>query len=355
MITWQTEFLNNPVWRWLLAFLVTLIALFVIYMIRRWILRYLKPKALATTTKLDDAAILVVRKTTFLFILIVSILIGSLFLSLPIEATRIIHLIILIALSIQVAIWGNALIKFWIEDVGRTTDTSSKTTSSAFGIISFFARLVLWCGILLWLLSNLGVNITALVAGLGVGGVAIALAVQSILGDVLNSISIVLDKPFEVGDFIIVDNHMGTVEHIGIKTTRVRSLQGEQIVFSNTDLIQSRIQNFKRMQERRVLFSFTVTYQTSADKLAAIPGMVREVIASIEKTRLDRVHFKSFGDSALVYEVVYYVGTQDYNVFMDIQQKINLGLYRRFEAEEIDFAYPTQTLYVNMMGGNEEG
>jgi small-conductance mechanosensitive channel len=268
----------------------------------------------------------------------------------PGKAVKMLHHITLIAFGIQSAIWGSALIKFWISQV-RAGEVSNTATASAYGIIAFFSRLVLWGGIVLWLLSNLGVNITALVAGLGVGGIAMALAVQSILGDVLNSVTIVLDKPFEVGDFIVVDSYMGTVEHIGIKTTRVRSLQGEQIVFSNTDLIHSRVQNLKRMQERRVLFSFTVVYQTPVDKLEAIPGMVREIIESLDQIRCDRVHFKSFGDSALNYEVVYYVGTRDFNAYMDVQQRINLELCRRFEREGIEFAYPTQTLFMHQSSG----
>ena len=347
MNVFETTFLENPLWRWLLLIVVAIVVYTVILKIRSIVLKRLAPKAEKSKSKIDDAAILVVEKINWLFILIISLFIGSMFLALPENVTKLIRSIIMVGLCFQVAIWGNELIKFWISGQGRPGQVVDPATASAYGIIAFFARLILWCGILLWLLSNLGVNITALVAGLGVGGIAMALAVQSILGDVLNSISIVLDKPFEVGDFIIVGEYLGTVEHIGIKTTRVRSLQGEQIVFSNTDLINSRIQNFKRMEERRILFTFTVVYQTPAEKLEVIPDMVREIIESTERARCDRVHFKSYGDSALIFEVVYYVNTRDYNVYMDIQQTINLDLFRRFEQEGIEFAYPTQTLYVH--------
>ncbi len=196
-------------------------------------------------------------------------------------------------------------------------------------------------------LDNLGVNITTLVAGLGVGGIAIALAVQNILSDVFCSVAILVDKPFQVGDFIIVGDMMGTVEKIGIKTTRVRSLSGEQLVFSNADLVNSRIRNYKRMQERRVVFSFGVIYQTPADKLEHIPAMVKEIIESVDQARFDRTHFKQFGDSSLDFECVYYVLSRDYNLYMDIQQKINLELFTRFEKEGIEFAYPTRTLYIS--------
>jgi len=200
--------------------------------------------------------------------------------------------------------------------------------------------------ILLLALDNMGVDITALIAGLGIGGIAVALALQNVLGDLFASLSIVLDKPFVIGDFIIVDDLLGTVERIGLKTTRVRSLYGEQLVFSNSDLLNSRIRNYKRMFERRILFSIGVTYQTPHEKLATIPGIIREVIESQEQVRFDRAHFKEYGDSALKFEIVYYVLVPDYNTHMDIQQAINLAIVRRFEEEKIEFAFPTQTLYL---------
>ncbi|HEV7226556.1 MAG TPA: mechanosensitive ion channel family protein, partial [Pirellulales bacterium] len=192
---------------------------------------------------------------------------------------------------------------------------------------------------------------SALVAGLGVGGIAIALAAQNVLGDLFASLSIVLDRPFILGDFIAVGDFSGAVEHIGLKTTRLRSLSGEQLVFSNADLLQSRIRNYKRMYERRIQFTFGVAYGTSRDQLTAIPGMIREAIAAHEKTRFDRAHFKSFGDSALIFEAVYYVLSPDYNLYMDIQQAINLTLLQGFAAAGIDFAFPTQTIYVHKADG----
>ena len=200
--------------------------------------------------------------------------------------------------------------------------------------------------ILLLILENVGVDVTALIAGLGVGGIAVALAAQNILGDLFSSMSIVLDKPFVLGDFIIVGDMMGTVEKIGLKTTRVRSLSGEQLIFSNSDLLGSRIRNFKRMQERRIVFSIGVAYDTPAEKLTAIPGMLRAAVEAQEPVRFDRAHFAKFGDSALIYEVVYFVLKPDYNLSMDIQQAINLRLFREFADRQIEFAFPTQTLHL---------
>jgi small-conductance mechanosensitive channel len=184
------------------------------------------------------------------------------------------------------------------------------------------------------------------VAGLGIGGIAVALAIQNILGDLFASLSIALDKPFVIGDFIIVDQLLGTVEHIGLKTTRIRSLSGEQIVFSNADLLNSRIRNYKRMYERRVVFSIGVTYQTPYEKLASIGTTLKEIIESQPDVRFDRAHFREYADSSLNYEVVYYVKSPDYNRYMDIQQAINLEIYRRFQDGGIEFAYPTRTLYL---------
>ncbi|MBW2550586.1 MAG: mechanosensitive ion channel family protein, partial [Deltaproteobacteria bacterium] len=185
-----------------------------------------------------------------------------------------------------------------------------------------------------------------LVAGLGIGGIAIALAVQNVLSDLFASLSIVLDKPFIPGDFVVVGDMAGSVEHIGIKTTRIRSISGEQLIFSNADLLGSRIRNFGRMRERRVVFSLGVTYQTPADKLEGIPGMIRESIEAQDQVRFDRSHFASYGDSALNFETVYYVGSSDYATHMDILQAVNLAIYRKFASEGIEFAYPTQTLFV---------
>jgi len=214
--------------------------------------------------------------------------------------------------------------------------------------ITGITRWVIWVLAIIFMLDNLGINISTFVAGIGIGGVAVALAAQAILGDAFSALSIFLDKPFEIGDFIILDgDYLGSVEHIGIKTTRIRSLSGEQLVFSNSDLTKSRIKNYKRMQTRRIDFRVGVVYQTPFEKVKKIPQVVKEIFNRMEGVRLDRAHFKSFGDFSLVYEIVYYVNSADYNIYMDKQQEINLALMEKFEQEEIAFAYPTQTLYLN--------
>ena len=205
---------------------------------------------------------------------------------------------------------------------------------------------MIWSVIALVALDSLGINVTTVVAGLGIGGVAVALAVQNILGDLFASLSIILDKPFVMGDFLIIDEHMGSVEYIGLKTTRIRSLSGEQLIFSNSDLLKSRIRNYGRMFERRVVFNLGVTYSTPRDKLRRIPEIIRDAINAQEKTRFDRSHFMKYGDYALQFETVYYVKSPDYNIYMDIQQSIYFAIHEAFEREQIDFAYPTQKLLV---------
>jgi small-conductance mechanosensitive channel len=251
-----------------------------------------------------------------------------------------------VAVALQGVLLANHAISMWLGRQRSTRSAEDPAAVTTLTGLSYVARLAIWSAALLLTLENLGVDVTALVAGLGVGGIAIALAIQNVLGDLFGSLSIALDKPFVIGDFIIVGDMLGTVERIGLKTTRVRSLSGEQLVFSNSDLLGSRIRNYKRMQERRVPFTVGVTYQTPVDELERIPGLARECIESTPNTRFDRAHFKEFGDSSFVFEFVYYVGSRDYNEYMDAQQSVNLGLCRRFEERGIEFAYPTRTLHV---------
>lgn len=346
MAVLELSIYGNPLGLWLAALLIAGITTVALNMLRRALTRRLAARAAQTASDVDDLLVDLLRRTRLYFVVAVSVYAGSLALDLPRTPARLLGTVIVVAALLQIAMWGNGLIAFIVSRYVRhrmEQDAATATTVSAFG---FIARLVLWTLIAFLALDNLGVNITALIAGLGVGGIAVALAVQNILGDLFASFSIVLDKPFVIGDFIIVGEHLGTVEHIGLKTTRIRSLSGEQIVFSNSDLLNSRVRNYKRMTERRVVFTLGVTYETPLEKLAAIPSMVRETIESQPQTRFDRAHFKTYGDYALQFEVVYYLTNTDYAAYMDAQQAINLELFRRFEEEEIEFAYPTQTLYM---------
>jgi small-conductance mechanosensitive channel len=288
----------------------------------------------------------VLQGTSWLLALAAGLFVFAQIVVLPSGPSRIVNAVVMIALWLQVAVWANRGISQWLNHQMRVARSIDATGVTTMAVLGFIARVAAWSLIGLLILSNLGFDITALVASLGIGGVAVALAVQSVLGDIFASLSIVLDKPFVVGDFIVVDQVLGTVEYIGLKTTRLRSLSGEQIILSNSDLLNSRIRNYKRMAERRVLFSFGVVYQTPPAKLERIPQIARQCIEELQSARFDRAHFQTFGDSALVFEVVYFVLNADYNAYMDIQQAVNLGIIRAFAAEGIEFAYPTRTVYM---------
>lgn len=289
---------------------------------------------------------LLLRRTRPAALLAVGLALALLTIVPPPGLQRVSDWYVLVALVVQAALWANTVIGFWVKRTTErqlTEDAATATTIAAGGIA---LRVGVWIMAVLLTLHNLGFNVTALLTGLGIGGLAIALAVQSVLGDLLAALSIVLDKPFVVGDFLVVDEHRGTVEYIGLKTTRLRSLSGEQIIVSNSDLLKSRIRNFKRMFERRIVFSVGVTYQTPHEKLERMPAMIREIIEAQQNVRFDRAHFQKYGDSSLDFEMVYFVTLPDYNIFMDVQQAINLEIYRRFVAEGIEFAYPTRTVHM---------
>jgi small-conductance mechanosensitive channel len=285
-------------------------------------------------------------RTSPLFLLVVAIFAGSFFVPLPTAAERAIRSALVIALFLQGALWASHIVVGWVAWYAASKAEQNRAIANALQLIQLFARVVVWSIALLLILNNLGFDVTALVAGLGIGGIAVALAAQNILGDLFASLAIVLDQPFVVGDFVVVGDKSGTVERIGIKTTRIRSLSGEQLIVSNADLLASRIHNYKRMAQRRVVFTINVAYQTPAEKVEKLPGMLRAIIEAQEMVRFDRAHFARYGDFALVYEVVYWMLSADYNVYMDTQQRINLAIYRQLQDEGIEFAYPTQTVYL---------
>lgn len=235
--------------------------------------------------------------------------------------------------------------RYW----GKKEQDDSK--KQIFEAVILAVKVAIWFIAGLIILDNMGVKISGLIAGLGIGGVAIAFAAQAILEDIFSYFIIFFDRPFEIGDFIIIGEYLGTIEHIGLKTTRIRSLGGEQLIFSNKDLINSRVKNYKRMKRRRILFNFGVVYQTSLDKLEKIQGIVKDIIVEQNLTDFDRCHFKSYGDYSLIFEVVYYVNNRDYNIYMNINHQILLRMKEEFGKKEISFAYPTQSIYMHKENG----
>jgi small-conductance mechanosensitive channel len=337
-------FLGNMVGRWLVALAAAILVGGALVLLRKLLLGQLRRIATRTATDLDNVAAAALGATRWWFLVVVAVWAATLLLILP-EAVRD-RLGILAALVTlaQIGIWGAVAVRGYVESYSRrklADDPASVTTVRALG---FLATVLVWTAVLLVALDNLGIRVTAMVTGLGIGGVAVALAVQNVLGDLFASLSIVLDKPFVYGDFIVVGDLAGTVEKVGLKTTRVRSLSGEQLVFSNSDLLQSRVRNYKRMFERRVVFTLGVVYRTSREQMEGIPAMIKDIVEAQPDLRFDRAHFKSFGPSSLDVEVVYYVLGSDYNLYMDRQQAINLDILEAFNTAGIEFAFPTRTV-----------
>ncbi|MCG2710978.1 MAG: mechanosensitive ion channel family protein [Candidatus Omnitrophica bacterium] len=347
----STEFLNNVYFgNKLLDYLICLGVFFgsviALVVFKQIVLSRLKNWSQKTKTKLDDFIV-----GTFGKNIMPLLYFGALYISIQklvlfdainkfVDIAGVIILTVM-AIRLLVALTNYILYSFWIKPgQNEARERSFK------GMLSVI-KIIIWGVGIVFLLDNLGFKVSTVIAGLGIGGIAVALAAQTVLGDLFSFFSILFDRPFEVGDFIIIGDYLGAVEHIGIKTTRIRSLGGEQLIFSNTDLTNSRVRNYKRMAERRVVFKLGVTYQTPQAQMAEIPAYIKEIITKTKNTRFDRAHFSSYGDFSLVIEIVYYVLSPDYNKYMDIQQEINLEIMKKFEAEKIEFAYPTQTLYVN--------
>ncbi len=301
-----------------------------------------------TRTSLDDNLVGVLERTHGALVWVVGLLVGLTLLPLDDRWHDRVAQLWFAVIALQLGLWGQQAVAQLLTAQQLRHGGSDTTLSASATLLSWGLRGALWVVVVLAVLSNLGVNITAFVASLGIGGIALALAVQNILSDLFASLAIAVDKPFEVGDSITVGDVTGTVERVGLKTTRIRSLGGEQIVMANAELLKRTVANFKRLQTRRVPFTFGITYDASADDAAAVPPLVKELIAADPKLELVRAHFKGFGESSLNFEVVYRVKDPSYDVYMDRQQALNLALMRALQQRGIRFAFATNT--VNVVG-----
>jgi len=336
---------GNSLYSWSMAALLVALGVMLLYFLKSVLVMRLNRTDGQQNFQLARIFSGTINSTSALVILVVSTFLASTVLNLPAIADLYMRKAAVVAVILQFGLWSGHFITILIEHYFKLSGREAQQASGV-TIIKFIVKFAVWVGIVLLILDNFDVNITALVTGLGVGGVAIGLATQSILSDLFASLSIILDKPFQKGEFIAVGEMSGTVERIGLKTTRMRSIDGEQLVFSNSDLLQSRIRNYEYVTERRNVLRLGVVYGTPVEKLQSIPDLLRGIIEANPRVRFDRVHFKSYGDYALNFEVVYFVLDKDYGVFMDVQQEINLAIYAAFAAEGIEFAYPTQTLFV---------
>jgi small-conductance mechanosensitive channel len=342
----QREFYHNRLSEYLICLAVLVGGILVLRVVEAVAMRRLKAWAERTSTTFDDFLVGRIRGTAFPLAYLGIAQAALRVLTLTPRVDRIIDMAGIVLLSLIGIVFSTALVRYGFEEFLRKRGADAARDRALKGAVNL-AKALVWITGILFMLDNLGFRISTVVAGLGIGGIAIALAAQAILGDLFGYFVILFDRPFEIGDFVVVGDYMGVIERFGIKTTRIAGLGGEQIVVSNKDLTDSRVRNYKRMAKRRVVFRFGVTYQTPAALLREIPGIIGGIFREIEGTTLDRVHFFSYGDFSLVHEIVYYVDGNDYTKYMDLQQTANLRIYEEFGKRGIEFAYPTQTLYLN--------
>lgn len=341
----QRVFYGNTVESWAIAAGIALAVMVVLRGFKGLVLSRLKGLTSRTRTNIDDIVVRTLDNTRWFFYGGLGIYLGSKSLEFGEPVERAIEAGAAIILFVQVGVWLQSAVRLSVDHYSAKHGDAPSTGTLA-AAIGFLGRLIIWSLVFLLTLSHLGVEISALLAGLGIGGIAAALALQNVLGDLFASLSIYFDRPFDIGDFIIVDEFMGNVERIGMRSTRIRSLGGEQIVFSNSDLAKSRIRNYRRMEERRVVFSVGIEYNLPYEKVARAPELLKEAVEEQDGVRFDRAHFKSYGDFALSFEIVYYVLSADFGVYMDKQQAINLAIYGKFEKAGLPFAFPTSTTYL---------
>jgi small-conductance mechanosensitive channel len=336
-------FLDNTVFQWISAFLIVMGVLVVFRILRRILSQRASKAAEKDTNRIGGLLLNMLKKINALPVFLVAVYFGTFPLTLDTDVTDLLRTVAFIALAIQAAIWGNQIINFLLVKLVKEKQEDPASGEAAYTALSFILRLVLWTVVVLLILDNIpGMEVTSLITGLGIGGIAVALAVQNILQDLFASLSIFLDKPFVIGDFIEVDDFVGRVMHIGLKTTRVESLSGEELVFANSDLLNSRIRNYKKMEVRRVVMTVGVAYDTPVDVLAAMPELFDEVVEAVEPTKFRRAHLTALNDYSLDFQVVYEVQSSSYKDFMDVRHLVLLGILRRFEKEGIEIPFPTQ-------------
>lgn len=345
---WSYQFLGNNIKSYLMALVYFFVLLILFKYFQRFILKRLAKMAKRTKTDIDDTLVKIIQSLRPPFYLFLTFYFSIKFLVFSGFMEQIINAILIIWITYQVIIAIQILIDYIVKKGLKKEE--EKGTQAAFTLLGKIAKGILWAIGALLVLSNLGINVTSLIAGLGIGGIAIALALQNILGDLFSSFAIYFDKPFVVGDYISLGKHKGVVEHIGIKTTRIRGPQGEEISISNQELTSTRVKNFKKMEERRISFSFGVVYEIQSEKLKQIPKIIESIIKSMKLVRFDRTFFIEFGDSSLLFEVVYFVQTPDFKAYRNVHQEILFKINDTFQQRGIVIAYPTQTIYIGKQG-----
>lgn len=342
----ERSYFNNTIYDYLIAIGIIAIGVLIIWVFKGPVLKKIKSLTNKTNTDIDDFIIDIIGRFGVPALYVILISSAFQYLTLTPRLTKLIDVINIIIVTILVIRFISAIILMMLTRYVRQQTDGEEKVKQLYGVMVII-NIFIWSIGILFLFDNLGYDVTTIVASLGIGGIAIALAAQNILGDLFNYFVIFFDRPFEVGDFVVIDDKNGVIEYVGLKTTRIKTLSGEQLVFSNSDLTSSRIHNYKKMLRRRVVFKIGVIYQTTYSQLKEIPALIQSIVNEQKPVTFDRAHFSAFADSSLDFEVVYYVESGDFNLHMDILQSINLGLYEEFEKRGIEIAYPTRTLFIN--------
>ncbi|TPW20457.1 MAG: mechanosensitive ion channel protein MscS [Elusimicrobia bacterium] len=338
------EVLGNPVKSWLAAGAAFAAFLSAGFFLKRVVLGRLRALAERTDTGLDDAFVRALAAVRGWELAFVALALAARSLYVPPAVDRALHVGLVLVASFRAAAFLQEVMNYLWRSATAEVVEGDPTSRSALRNVEYVLSALVWLGAVLFVLDNLGVNITTAVAGLGIGGIAVAMAAQQILGDLFSSFVIFMDKPFRVGDTISVDGLAGTVENVGLKTTHVRSVSGEMLVFSNSDLTRSRLKNFKQLTERRGVIAFSVPFDTPRAKLALVPGLVNAAFQGKTAARFDRAHYTGFSPSGHQFEAVWFAVSEDLTVFMNLQQAVHLDLLDSLEREKISLAYPTQTV-----------
>ena len=343
-------FINNYIWEWIIAISSILIIYFTLIFVKNLAEKKLKKFADKTSTNIDDYFLEILSSISKIFILIVAINIGCQLVQVDNSFNEILNHIFVLALFWQITKWVILITNIIFTRYKKIKEINDDMHGvTAINGLTAISKFVIWLIFLMLAMDNIGVDITALVAGLGIGGLAIALAAQSILGDLFASLTIMIDKPIAIGDYVVVDNFMGNVKSIGIKSTKLESLTGEEIIISNSDLLNSRLRNYhqSRMKKRRSTMTIGVVYETDFKKLQRVQEILKEIVKSNPKTEYIRAIFTNFGDFSLDFELTYNVLSPDYETLTEINHEIRLKIFETFEKEKLEFAYPTRTIHIS--------
>jgi small-conductance mechanosensitive channel len=337
----QALLLGVPAADWLIAVVIGAVVWGSLWILRDLIASRYEKYSRAKNPTLIRLIAYVIGNTKQILFFAIALDVARESIALPDNIQRVASNTVMILILIQVGLWAGRTVRFYLEmkEVERGAD---RVFAGSLDIVSFVSRMLIWSLLILVMLSNIGVNITALLAGLGVGGVAVALALQNVLGDLFASLSIALDKPFVIGDNLVIDTYIGKVEHIGIKTTRLRSEGGEQIILSNADILRSRVRNFGRLSQLRILATIRVGFDTPADKLKEMPKLLENIVREHAQARFERCHLKTLGESCFQFELSYFVQQPAVNSMLDLQQAVNFRIIDELRRSGVEFAYPAQ-------------